>query len=145
MPNGRRPTEDELAQALRLRPSEPRPQPEERELQHLAAQSAESSAGKGEAAPRTRFTAHERERVLPPVRLFKSEQPRWVRALAERRADDDELLDTVVKRLRRAPTRSNLLLAQAILHDLGRKPGGGERLRKIITQDLVDEIQNREG
>jgi hypothetical protein len=51
-----------------------------------------------------------------------------------------DLLD----RLRRAPGERNLRTTRNALQELGRRRGGGRFLRKLVTQELVDEFQAKE-
>lgn len=135
----KKPSQKELARLLKLKATEPAeaPRPEHVVRMH----GLEIKAGKGEAPPDSDFVRGQKKKVMREgTEPFSEKHPAWVRALAEKKVGDEELLDAARKHVSRAPSRPNLLVAQAILNDVGRKPGGGERMRKMITQDLVDQL-----
>lgn len=103
-------------------------------------------AGRGRRIPSSPFVKQEgRQVVFEGRKPFSRAQPSWLRSLAERRASDDQLIEAAERRLTRAPSRANLELGQAIANDLGRKEGGGKRLRRALTQKLVDQVTERGG
>lgn len=71
------------------------------------------------------------------------EMPLWLRALIEKKATDEEVIDALEKRLRRAPTHETLLLANALSRDLTRRIGHSEWLHKLLTQELVNAIAQK--
>lgn len=144
MSNGRRPTSQDLARLLKLKKTQPAEPPEPEKAHRMAV--AETRSGRGQRAPDSEFVRSLKKRVIREGRTpFAHAHPSWVRALVEKNAADEEMVEATKKRLSRAPTRANILLAQAIANDLGRKPGGGERLRKVLTQELVDQLIGKEG
>lgn len=147
MSNGRQPTSKDVARLLKLRETQPAEPPEPEAALRMAAAETRSGRGEGGTDPAgSEFVRSLAKRVIREgSRPFSQAHPAWVRALVEKNADDDEVIEAAKKRLSRAPTRANLLLAQAMANDLGRKPGGGERLRKVLTQDLVDQLIGKEG
>lgn len=137
------PTEREVAKGLGLERTKPAGPPDEAELRQ---QTAVTRAGRGGRPPASRFVKEEGRQVTFEGRKpFSRAQPAWLRALAEKKADDDQVVEVALRRLSRAPSKGNLELAQAILNDLGRKEGGGPRLRRALTQKLVDQITEKGG
>jgi len=45
----------------------------------------------------------------------------------------------MIERARRHPNRRNYERVRSVLQEIGRRRGGGKRLRELITQDLVGE------
>lgn len=139
-----RPTPEEVLRRLKLTRTQPALPPTEAQARTLG--TGETKAGAGTKAPDEAVLQRARLQVVragekPLVR----EEPTWLRALVEKKASDEEVIAAVEKRLRRAPTRENLLVAQALAHDLVKRSGGGERLRKVLTQELVKEIIEKGG
>jgi hypothetical protein len=139
-----RPTAEEVLRRLKLSHTDPASPPTQERMRTLAA--GETKSGAGAKAPGEEVLRRARLQVArPSERLAALEEPSWLRALVEKKASDEEVIDAVEKRLRRAPTRENLLVAQALAHDLGKRQGGGERLRKVLTQELVKDIIEKGG
>ncbi|HSK81081.1 MAG TPA: hypothetical protein VLQ45_31800 [Thermoanaerobaculia bacterium] len=139
-----RPSAEEVLRRLKLSRTDPASPPTEAQVRTLA--TGETRSGGGTKAPDEEVLRRERLQVVREgEKPFPLKEPSWLRALVEKKASDDEVIDAVEKRVRRAPTRENLLVAQALAHDLAKKRGSGERLRKILTQELVNEIIEKGG
>lgn len=97
---------------------------------------SESSAGRGKTPPRSKFVTNEKNQLLRP-KISSKTQPRWVRSLAEKKVNSQLTAKATLLLLEKFPVGSNLIVSQNVLNDLGRKPGGGPLLHKMITQKLV--------
>jgi hypothetical protein len=146
MASSGRPSAEEVLRRLKLSRTEPASPPTEARMRTLATGDTKSGPGKKEKAPDAAVVRRARAQVVRPgaVPLVR-EEPTWLRALVEKKASEEEVIAAVEKRVRRAPTKENLLVAQALAHDLGKRQGGGERLRKVLTQELVKEIIEKGG
>ena len=108
--------------------------PTEAEARSLAHQSREAGVRSGPAGARasSRWAAKA---------LFAQERPgdmpQWLLAMVERRALPEEVLQTLRRRLARAPTEANLRLAQHLVNDVLRQRGGAEALRGVLNQRVL--------
>ena len=132
-------TVEEVLRGLNLRPTPPGPAPTEEQARALALRVLRSGPGTkvpDEQILRPRWSS-EKERI--------PEMPLWLQALIEKKATDEEVIDALEKRLRRAPTHETLLLANALSRDLTRRTGHSEWLHKLLTQELVNAIAQKGG
>lgn len=74
---------------------------------------------------------------IPP---YHTTPPRWVLARVARHARISVVCNDLITRLRRAPSKRAFIETQQGFNELGRRRGGGKLLRRIITQELVDEF-----
>jgi len=74
---------------------------------------------------------------IPP---YKTTPPRWVLARVARHARINVVCNDLITRLRRAPSKRAFIETQQGFNELGRRRGGGKLLRRVITQELVDEF-----
>jgi hypothetical protein len=63
--------------------------------------------------------------------------PNWVRAFAEKKETAEEMVNELLKRVERAPTRSALYLAQAAINELLKTKEGQKAASRILTQETV--------
>ena len=68
------------------------------------------------------------------------EIPNWLKAKITKRTTPEEVLEYLMERVRRAPSKNALLLAQYIINDLGRRPGGSKTFKRAVTKEQVKEI-----
>jgi hypothetical protein len=132
-------TVEEVLRGLNLRSTPPGPTPTEEQARAMALRELRSGPGTkipDEQILRPRWSS-EKERI--------PEMPLWLRALIEKKATDEEVIDALEKRLRRAPTHETLLLANALSRDLTRRTGNSEWLHKLLTQELVNAIAQKGG
>ena len=67
--------------------------------------------------------------------------PKWLLARFERHTSRKVIMNDIITRLRRAPSKKNFRLTQRLLNEMGRRPGGGRYIHRQITQDLINEFQ----
>lgn len=63
---------------------------------------------------------------------------------AERGASSADVLQGAINRARKAPNRSNLERMRSVTNEVGRRRGGGSQVSKMLTQELVDELIERQ-
>ncbi len=119
----------------------PAEKPSHNALKSLARTDCAAGPGKLKYRPSQRF--HDREKALAMTEkpVYGIRPPKWLLARIARHASVTVVIEDLLKRLRRAPTRKAILFTQCGLNELGRRRGGGALLRRIITQKLVDEFQ----
>lgn len=99
----------------------------------------ETRAGKGKGPTTGKFMISEKLQLLRP-KISAPTHPNWVRALAEKKASNGEVIKATLERVDRFPTKPNLAVAQHVLNDIGAKKGGSALLRKLLTQETVTRI-----
>jgi hypothetical protein len=125
----------------RVKPAEP---PTAKNLRGLIRHDTASGGKQPRLKPTTGFLELEKksaviEKHLPGIRV-----PKWYYARRTRGASLNAVWNEMLKRLRRAPSESNLRLAQYLLNEQGRRRGGGKFVHRTVTQKLVDEFQAKE-
>jgi hypothetical protein len=141
MAQSERPHPEEVLRRFKLSRTEPAPDPKPEQVHALA---AESRSGEGSKAPEEVLRLHRAQATHDRAETFGLEEPPWLRALVEKKASDDEVIDAIAKRLQRAPTRETLLAAKALARDLAKR-SQGRPLRKILTQEMVNELIQKRG
>jgi hypothetical protein len=101
--------------------------------------------GKAPRHPPAAFLRREIEEA-PEDRLRDDAQiSRWLHAHAESGASSRAVTEAMIERARRHPSRRSFERIRSVLLEVGRRRGGGKKLRELITQDLVDELVEKEG
>lgn len=117
--------------------------PDRRELR-IFTQSARHHGGQQEMpAPARRFATTFSASVTryPDQR----ELPNWLRAMIEKKVRVEELVQTLQKRLNRAPTEENQELALIVANEVARMEGGSEALAKYTTPELLARLSGKGG
>jgi len=70
------------------------------------------------------------------------EIPNWLKAKIETKASPTEVLDFLIDRVKKAPSKDSLLLMQMVLNDMGRKPDGSKHFNLLIQKQNVVEFIN---
>jgi hypothetical protein len=97
-----------------------------------------SEVGRPTPAPRYTKRATEAQEMWAGPIDRQLAPPRWLRGLIAKNSPPDEILTTLVQRLRKGTTSARDALD--IANEFGRRPDGGALISKHLTQKLVDEI-----
>ena len=105
-----------------------------------------TAAGAVKAPRKLPQSVQAREKTIAAVEkpLHGTRPQRWVLARVARHASPRVIAKDLIDRLRRAPSEKNLRATRDGLHELGRRRGGGRFIRRLVTQELVDEFQAKE-
>jgi arginine utilization protein RocB len=113
------------------------------EVEHLLSINEIGESGRPEAIEDKEavaaFQRKEKEEVLH-VREKSVDIPNWLKAEITNRKSPQAVLKYLMERVRRAPSKNALQLAQQIINDIGRKKGGSKVFKGIVTSDTVREI-----
>jgi hypothetical protein len=102
--------------------------------------------GAGTAVPKTAFTQAELKQSVSEPSAPQVEIPNWVKAMIERNASYEEVLNRAEDQLRRAPSAENHILVQALTNEFGRPVKGRLDIRKLVTpQRVAPFIKAKEG
>ena len=106
---------------------------------------ADGKAGKGRPVPSNKFTRAEpgqaMEEKLSPVKR----PPKWIYAMIERGASQQDVLERAYQRLKRSPTKANHLLVQGLLEEFARVPRARVKIGKLVTSRRLSEFIRKEG
>jgi hypothetical protein len=114
-------------------------------LRSLERPEAAQGEGKAPRRPPAAFLQREVEEA-PEDRLRDDAQiSRWLHAHAESGASSRTVTEEMIERARRHPSRRSFERIRSVLLEVGRRRGGGKRLRELVTQEVVDELIGKEG
>jgi hypothetical protein len=109
----------------------------------VSAARREVEAGKGEGVPKSEFTRAERSQSDAPVPTGVP-RARWIYAMIEQGAKPQEVIARAEERLRRSPTKANLLLMQGLLNEFGRQKRPPVRVSELVRQQRVNALLAKE-
>lgn len=92
-----------------------------------------------EKPARDAFLVKEKDTVLQFQRQAV-EIPNWLKAKIETKATPTEVLDYLMERVRKAPSKDSLILMQMVLNDIGRKPDGNKHFSALIQKQNIVEF-----
>jgi hypothetical protein len=76
-------------------------------------------------------------------RPAKVKLPKWLTAKIESKASPKEVLEYLVDRVKKAPSKDSLVLMQMVFNEIGRRPEGNIAIRQVIQQhNMVEFIQS---
>lgn len=105
----------------------------------------EGNSGAGEV-PKQKvdqdFQRLESATELSRSEMSKIQPPKWVYARIMRGTVDADLIELLMRRMRRVPNHEMHLLAEMLLNDIGRKPEGGRLIHQMLDQRIAYELQS---
>jgi hypothetical protein len=126
----------------KLGPAEPWP-PEA--VQSLIGPETNAGPGRSRKRPPAAFLRRERTSVPEDAPVYDASTRRFLYAAAERGLSQAEVLETIIARARRAPGRTSLQRLRTVVNDVGSRRGGSGVIRRLITQELISELFERQG
>jgi hypothetical protein len=106
---------------------------------------ADGKAGKGRVVPSNAFTRAEPSQAMADVLRPVKKPPKWIYAMIERGASQEDVLERAYQRLKRMPTRANHLLVQGLLQEFARAPRARVKIGKLVTKQRLSEFIKKEG
>ena len=70
------------------------------------------------------------------------EIPLWLKAKIETKASPPDVLNFLIDRVKKAPSKDALVLMQMVLNDIGRKPDGDMHFNQLIQKQNIPEFIN---
>lgn len=91
--------------------------------------------------PPNEYLAQRKAEVMDNSWKKKISYPKWLLKLRMKEASEEEVFHTTLEEIRKAPTVSNLRLAQMLMNDFGKYDKGVKVLKSNITLSLIKEFQ----
>ena len=99
-------------------------------------------SGAADRTPRVpaAFDPREQASAIDDPLITDAMTRRFLYGHIERKTSIDGVLESAGKSSVRAPSTRNLERMRSVVNEMGRRRGGGRKLRSTLTQELVDEI-----